>query len=61
VTTRQKYAGIAAVGAIGLLALSVPVYDMLADAGAPEKSILSTVVENSPLLPLGLAILAAAA
>jgi PAS domain S-box-containing protein len=61
VTERQKYTGAAVVGLIGLLALSVPIYDMLADAGTPGKPVYSTVIENSPLLTLGLAILAAAA
>jgi PAS domain S-box-containing protein len=46
------------VGLLGILAASVPVFDMAEDVFVTGESLFSTIIENSPLLALGFSIVA---
>lgn len=56
----EKLGAAAVVGLIGLVAVSVPAFDMAEDVLVGGNSLFSTLIENSPLATLGVAVLAAA-
>ena len=56
----EQYGSAAVVGVLGLLAVSVPAFDMGQDVFAEGKPPVTTLIENSPLVLLGVAIIGVA-
>lgn len=57
---RERYGSAAVIAILGLLAISVPAFDMAQDVFDEGKSPATTVVENAPLVLLGVAIIGVA-